>query len=318
MQIPGFRQAATPPQTGATSLAGPRPAPPPRPYAGPAGVPRVRPLAALLPRLAGVCRAVTGALGAFLAADGTTIDFFAAERLRTPIAKTAATEAAAAAIVADVNDVLGPPPWQARGSTGQSRGAAPPASGTGATTLGGAEATGDTDASAGDEDEEDVSVTDVDADGDEAEVTEAVDDEATSGGAAAARATATSVGLTNRVVYAEEIEALRTGLRGYRFRIATSPIELPADPTWRLFLTAFTRTYYVSATLRVSGGWTFLRDRLGIDPAVPTLALDTPFDLANQAELVCFSDFPSWAEQSDGAMRTGAPQLLRKSTRLNS
>jgi ATP-dependent DNA helicase RecQ len=286
------------------------------PYAGTAGVPQVRTLAALLTRLAGVCRAVTGALGAFLAADGTTIDFFAAERLRTLIAKTAATEAAAAAIVADVNDVLGPPPWQARGSTGQSRGAAPPASGTGATTLGGAEATGDTDASAGDEDEEDVSVTDVDADGDEAEVTEAVDDEATSGGAAAARATATSVGLTNRVVYAEEIEALRTGLRGYRFRIATSPIELPADPTWRLFLTAFTRTYYVSATLRVSGGWTFLRDRLGIDPAVPTLALDTPFDLANQAELVCFSDFPSWAEQSDGAMRTAAHQLVGYATEM--
>ena len=117
-------------------------------------------------------------------------------------------------------------------------------------------------------------------------------------------------------MYAEEIEALRAGLRRYRFRMATSPIELPADPTWRLFLTAFTRTYYVSATLRVAGEWTFLRDRLGIDPGVPTLVLGTPFDLANQAELVCFSDFPSWAEQSDGAMRTAAHQLAGYATEM--
>ena len=288
------------------------------PYAGTAGVPQVRTLAALLTRLAGVCRAVTGALGAFLAANSTTVDFFAAERLRTLIAKSAATEAAATAIVADIDDVLGPPPWQARGRTGQAGGAAPPADGADTAAAGGSVATGDADddASAGDEDEDDVNVTDdVDAD-DDPEAAEAADGDAASGGAAAARANAASVGLTNRVVYAEEIEALRTGLRGYRFRIATSPIELPADTTWRLFLTAFTRTYYVSATLRVSGEWTFLRDRLGIDPAVPTLVLDTPFDLANQAELVCFSDFPSWAEQSDGAMRTAAHQLAGYATEM--
>ena len=281
------------------------------PYAGTAGVPQVRTLAALLTRLAGVCRAVTGALGAFLAANGTALDFFATERLRTLIAKAAGTEAAATGIVADIDDILGPPPWQARRSTGQPGGAAPPSGGADAATPGGLAPTGDADdAEVGDEDEDedDVSVTDVDVD-DDGEAAEAADGDAPSGGAAAARATAASVGLTNRVVYAEEIEALRTGLRGYRFRIATSPIELPADPTWRLFLTAFTRTYYVSATLRVAGEWTFLRDRLGIDPAVPTLVLDTPFDLANQAELVCFSDFPSWAEQSDGAMRTTGHQL---------
>ena len=151
---------------------------------------------------------------------------------------------------------------------------------------------------------DDVSVTD-----DDAQAAETADGDAECSGAATTQVTAASVGLTNRVVYAEEIEALRTGLRGYRFRIATSPVELPADPAWRLFLTTFTRTYYVSATLRVAGEWTFLRDRLGIDPAVPTLALDTPFDMADQAELVCFSDFPSWAEQSDGAMRTTAHHL---------
>ncbi len=276
------------------------------PYAGTAGVPQVRTLAALLTRLAGVCRAVTGALSAFLSANSTTLDFFAAERLRTLIAKTAATEASATAIVADIDGVLGPPLWRARGSTCQLGSTALPAAGNGAATPGGQSATDDAndpDLSVEDDDED---ITNDDATDDD------VDAEAADGaesGDATALAAAASVELTNRVVYAEEIEAPRTGLRGYRFRIATSPIELPADLTWQLFLTAFTRTYYVSATLRVGGDWTFLRDRLGINPAVPTLVLDTPFDLANQAELVCFSDFPSWAEQSDGAMRTTAHQL---------
>ena len=279
------------------------------PYAGTVGVPQVRTLAALLTRLAGVCSAVTGALGAFLAANATTLDFFAAERLRTLIAKTAAADAAATVIVADIDDVLGPPPWQARGSTGQPGDAVPSASGADVATPDKSAATDDADdASVGDEDEDDVSVNDDDVDA-VVQAAEAADGGAASGGTPAARATTASVGLTNRVVYAEEIEALRAGLRGYRFRIVTSPIELPADPTWRLFLTAFTRTYYVSATLRVADEWTFLRDRLGIEPTVPTLALDTPFDLANQAELVCFSDFPSWAEESDGAMRTASHQL---------
>ena len=288
------------------------------PYVGTAGVPQVRTLAALLTRLGAVCRAVTGALGAFLAANGTTMDFFAAERLHALIAKTGAIEAAAVAIVADIDDILGPPQWQARRSTRQP-GLVTPTADTGAADAGGSATVGDDDggASVGDEDDDDdVSVTDEDLDADELEAAGVPDPDADSGGAATAQATAVSVGLTNRVVYAEEIEALRAGLRRYRFRVATSPIELPADPTWRLFLTAFTRTYYMSATLRVAGEWTFLRDRLGIDPGVPTLVLGTPFDLANQAELVCFSDFPSWAEQSDGAMRTAAHQLAGYATEV--
>ena len=118
-----------------------------------------------------------------------------------------------------------------------------------------------------------------------------------------------SAGIANRVVYAEELEPLRADLRRYRFRISSSPIDLPADPGWRHFLATFARTSYVSATLRVAGEWTFLRERLGLARAIPALALDTPFDLATQAELVCLSDFPSWVEQADGAMRTVAHQL---------
>ena len=113
----------------------------------------------------------------------------------------------------------------------------------------------------------------------------------------------------NRVVYAEESEPLRSGLRRYQFTITSAPIDLPAEAGWQRFLATFSRAYYVSATLRVSGEWTFLRQRLGLADDIPALALDTPFSLAEQAELVCFSDFASWAEQADGAMRTVAHQL---------
>ena len=62
-------------------------------------------------------------------------------------------------------------------------------------------------------------------------------------------------GTSNRVVYAEELGALREGLRRYHFRVASSPVELAADAIWQQFLATFDRTYYVSATLRVAGQW---------------------------------------------------------------
>ncbi|MET8154875.1 DEAD/DEAH box helicase [Sphaerisporangium sp. NPDC005289] len=116
-------------------------------------------------------------------------------------------------------------------------------------------------------------------------------------------------GMPNQVVFAEEIEALKSSLRTYRFHIASSPIELPADPAWRRFITMYARTYFVSATLRVGGSWSFIRERLGLPENTRELHLPSPFNLAEQAELVCFADFPSWAEQTDGAMRTVAHQL---------
>ncbi|WP_327654339.1 DEAD/DEAH box helicase [Streptomyces sp. NBC_00483] len=113
----------------------------------------------------------------------------------------------------------------------------------------------------------------------------------------------------SRVVYLEELAEPAVDLRAYRFRIAGSPVDLPADPEWRRFLASFDRVAYVSATLRVSGAWDFVRDRLGLAPDMPALALPSPFDLGAQAELVCFADFPSWAEQQEGALRTVAHQL---------
>ncbi|MEU3540807.1 DEAD/DEAH box helicase [Streptomyces paromomycinus] len=115
--------------------------------------------------------------------------------------------------------------------------------------------------------------------------------------------------LPSRVVYVEELAEPDSHLRAYRFRIAASPVELPATPEWRRFLDSFDRVQYVSATLRVGGDWEFLCGRLGLPPSLPRLALPSPFDLRRQAELVCFSDFPSWAEQEEGAVRVVAHQL---------
>ena len=248
------------------------------PYIGSVGIPQVRTLAGLLTRLAGVCRAITGSMAALLAANRAALDFFAVERLNALLTKVGAVDTAASAIVSDINDVVGPPVSRSVDDAGsQESPQSTPA------------ADADEDDYVGDDD------ADRDADGQVGENDPAPP--------------ASSAGLTNRVVYAEEQEALRAGLRTYRFRISASPIELPLDPNWQSFLTTFTRTYYVSATLRVAGEWTFLRGRLGIGSRVRTLVLSTPFDMRNQAELVCFSDFPSWAEQADGAMRTVAHQL---------
>ncbi|MEW1603048.1 DEAD/DEAH box helicase [Streptomyces sp. NPDC093808] len=115
--------------------------------------------------------------------------------------------------------------------------------------------------------------------------------------------------LPSRVVHLEELAEPKSELRSYRFRIVTSPVDLPADPEWQRFLESFDRVHYVSATLRVAGNWDFVRSRMGLTTDVPALALPSPFDLRNQAEVVCFSDFPSWAEQEEGALRTVAHQV---------
>ncbi|MBB1257857.1 DEAD/DEAH box helicase [Streptomyces alkaliterrae] len=115
--------------------------------------------------------------------------------------------------------------------------------------------------------------------------------------------------LPSWVVHLEEMGEPRAELRAYRFRVATSPVDLPDAPEWRRYLQSFDRVHYVSATLRVAGRWDFVRSRLGLSEELPTLALPSPFNLRGQAEVVCFSDFPSWAEQEEGALRTVAHQV---------
>jgi ATP-dependent DNA helicase RecQ len=259
-------------------------------YAGTAGVPQVRQLAGLLVRLGGQCEALVGALGSYHRAHLGALDFFEVERVQALLARCAAIRDSAQSIVADMNAIIGP-----ASRPGPAITPVPPAKG---------------------------SVSDDLAEDPDGELPPGVEDDAVpddpdtedESGDIAGRGIGVTLGelppgTSNRVVYAEELGMLREELRRYRFRVAASPIELAADATWVQFLQAFDRTYYVSATLRVAGGWHFIQARLGLPADIAALALSSPFRLGEQAELVCLSDFPSWAEQSDGAMRTVAHQL---------
>lgn len=264
-------------------------------YAGTAGVPQVRSLTGSVSKLAGVCTAVSGALWAFHKARAGGMDFFDAERVAALAARAGKVAESAARIVDDIDAVYGDRPAgadvdadsrAADTSDGPDANETDPDGDVGsAAEPDGAAEPGEDGTGLGDPELDDEAVDDTDA-----------------GGAGHAP-------LPNQVVYATETEPLRGGLRYYRFTLATSPIELSAEARWNEFIDQFSRTYYVSATLRVSGGWDYIRTRLGLPDHLPALALDTPFDMAEQAELVCLSDFPSWAEQSDGAMRTVAHQL---------
>ncbi|PPK67027.1 DEAD/DEAH box helicase [Actinokineospora auranticolor] len=292
--------------TGVGTLVGARTVTLASPYSGACGTGQVRYLMGQLLRLSGMCDVLVGTLSAYRGTHATTMGFYDLERLDALVVGAAEVSATAQRIVADTDDALGlptPGPGPDGGpgmdDNDDSTGTEPDAAAD--------DLSGDTDEtlpldpiSEPDPDmAEDLTGT---GDGDP------IDHAGTGDGAVPALG-ALPPGTTNQVVFAEEVEALRAELRRYRFRISTSPIELPADSTWQQFLATFNRTYYVSATLRVAAQWTFIRTRLGLRSTVPTLHLPTPFDMRNQAELVCLADFPSWAEQSDGAMRTVAHQL---------
>ncbi|ANZ39111.1 hypothetical protein BBK82_26585 [Lentzea guizhouensis] len=117
--------------------------------------------------------------------------------------------------------------------------------------------------------------------------------------------------VSNRIVYATELElqGLSVSARRYAFTVTSSPIELSRDRQWQSARERFARIFYVSATLRVSGRWDYIRSRLALDADVDAHCLPGPFDLAEQARLLCLTDFPSWAEQTEGAVRTVAHQL---------
>lgn len=121
--------------------------------------------------------------------------------------------------------------------------------------------------------------------------------------------------LGNRVVWIAEHPGSELGvdMRRYRFDVRSSPIRLVADVSWLDFRTTFARTIFTSATLTVADGWDYLFDRLGITDC-DTLTLEGPFDYERQARLVCFSDFPSWAEHTEAAMRSVAHQLAGYAT----
>ncbi|MFI7707485.1 DEAD/DEAH box helicase [Nonomuraea sp. NPDC049480] len=263
------------------------------PFGGSSGRGRVATLAGLLMRLAGLCEAVVGALGAYR--SNQPLDFYAKERVSALISRTMVQCSAAQAIVADLKDFLD-----------------------------GADQSLTTDEPhADDELAESAELSDPD-DNDLIEVDDMSDlpglppetghkecahvgEEGRIGSSADRGALPPNT--SNRVVHAKELDVLRGSLRNYRFQLATSPVELPEDPEWRRCLDTFRRAYYVSATLRVEGSWAYLQSRLGLKETTRTLHLPSPFDLEDQMELVCLEDFPSWAEQTEGAIRTVAHQL---------
>ncbi|WP_433513813.1 DEAD/DEAH box helicase [Nonomuraea sp. CA-143628] len=262
------------------------------PFGGSSGRGRVGTLAGLLKRLAGQCEAVVGALSAYGSIQ--PLDFYAKERVSALISRTVAQRSAAQALVADLKDFLD--------GTDE-----PPAIDELAES-----------AELNDPDDTDLIEADDTSDAPdlwpEIEHRECAHDGVRSAGeegqiGSSADRGALPPGTSNRVVHAKELDALRGSLRTYRFQLATSPVELPEDPEWERFLDTFRRAYYVSATLRVEGSWTYLRSRLGLKEGTRTLHLPSPFDLEDQMELVCLEDFPSWAEQTEGAIRTVAHQL---------
>lgn len=120
--------------------------------------------------------------------------------------------------------------------------------------------------------------------------------------------------LPDRVVYVREDGPIGTrGLARYRFTITSSPIRLPHDPDWQALLATFRQLALMSATLQVhtpdKDSWAYARTRLGLHGATVDVVTG-PFDYRNQARLVAFDDFPSWAEQPKQALRSVAHQLL--------
>ncbi|MEU0112774.1 helicase C-terminal domain-containing protein [Streptomyces bobili] len=239
------------------------------PYSGSSGLRAARDVERPLVSLAALAHMLGTALAAYGAEHGHSLDFFAQERLDALYDRVKDTAAAARDLIDDLDMVLGPP-----GTT-----------------------------------KEEAPLQITAADDAEQDDTAPADDEETLDDGPEQDVLPGLPPVPNRVVHAEELEVPRPGLRRYRFRLSSSPVEISADPVWQGFRTAFARSYYVSATLRVAGSWDFLKERLGLPQSIAAVHLPTPFRLGEQAELVCLADFPSWAEQQEGAMRTVAHQL---------
>ncbi|MBC2907896.1 DEAD/DEAH box helicase [Streptomyces cupreus] len=242
------------------------------PYGGGTGLAQVRTLTMLVRRLSSVCLRLERALASFAQAHAASLDFFSLDALGAMQTQATEVRETADVLLSDTQEILG-----ALSPGGSPSGSRPAA----------AEEPDDDAGDAADEHDG--------PDGDEDDADTRQD-------------SLLPPPMPNRIVYAEELAIPLAGLRHYRFRMSSSPVELPGDAQWRRFLGSFPRTYYVSATLRVAGAWDFVMGRLGL-AGLPTMCVETPFDLRRQAELVCFSDFPSWAEQQEGAMRTAAHQL---------
>ena len=302
-------------------------------YAGAAGRRHVFQVVGELRRLARSVASLRRALGYFAAVvDPTTLDRFDADRYFSLTSRATALGEATEAIVADVDAMLGPPPALGGGDGGAAgAGDGPGAPGDGSGPAGdtrngsGTSAPGSREyperEPGGEGEEETADADDLEGVAELVAAEEAarerngIGEESAGGpGGGVGEEGAGGPGgpgaalapLSNRVVWAAELGGGRLveGERGFRFRIVTSPIDLPREPAWAGLRARFARSLWVSATLTVSGSWGYIRSRWGFGPEVAAARLGSPFDYATQARLVCLGDFPSWAEHPDQALRS--------------
>lgn len=277
-------------------------------YAGAAGRRHVFQVVGELRRLARAVASLRLALRSYAAeVDPATLDRFDADRYFALVSRATSIGEAVEVIVTDVDAMLGPPPALAGrdGGTGGDSGETEAAQD--------ALSTGD-EAVANPEAEDGEALAEPDELDGASELLAAEEDaleelpeevEGASGGSSAPVPPP-----SNRVVWAAEVGGgnLAEGERAYRFRIVTSPIELPREPAWAGLRAPFSRSLWISATLTVSGTWDYIRARWGFGPEVAAARLGSPFDYATQARLVCLGDFPSWAEHPSQALRSVAWQ----------
>ena len=147
---------------------------------------------------------------------------------------------------------------------------------------------------------------------DDAGPTDADDTTAGAPPAAAPMPVAGLLPVGNRVIWFAEEPALDHTPRGYRFSITSSPIRVGREPDWKTLWVSTEAVVLTSATLTVAAKFDHLIDRLSLDQTpriVQTEVITGSFDYRNQSKLVCFDDFPSWAEHAAAAQRLVAHQL---------
>lgn len=300
----------------------------------------------LLSQLHGLAGRVAGALGQLERDNAGALDPFDEQRLQAAAFRVGALSGTCDAMSATLDSLLNPPPPTAAGDHHPDADSDPdPGNDADANTNPGSATASDSgqdtdesdavlradeeaDAEAEDPDDEaaareqlDPSAEDApeqqaaeqDDAGADATTNQTVPQQVAPGQSAATPAAPAPPPASDRVVYVREDGPIGTrGIAQYRFTLRSSPVRLPLDPDWQALLASFRRLGLMSATLQVhtpgKDSWAYARSRLGLTDAHIEVVTG-PFNYREQARLVAFEDFPSWAEQPKQAMRSVAHQL---------
>ena len=178
------------------------------------------------------------------------------------------------------------------------------------------------DVVAEDDDDEDLTVDDVaaDADGDAASALDSGGPDDFDDPGSVGDLVVDDQGSTNAVVWMSEdvSPGVATSTRNLRFSLGVSPVELRRSAPWRELLSLIPRLVMTSGTLTVAGSFDFIVGRLGLPESARTEVLESPFDLARQARLLCLSDFPSWVEHPVRSVRSVAQQVTNYTDLMSS